>query len=116
MYKFNRELRLLTSDDYSRVFKQAHKAGSPYFTIIARDNDLSYPRLGLAVPKKQIKTAANRNRFKRLARESFRINQNNLNKKDFVVIAKKNTQYLSNDEIFKLFDKLWQRFSPPLHG
>ena len=108
-YAFPRELRLLTPEDYKTVFQQAHRAGSPYFTILARNNELPCPRLGLAVPKKQIKTAVQRNRFKRVARESFRYQQHQLPNKDFVVIVKKNAQNLSNNELFILFDKLWQR-------
>ncbi|ARC90936.1 ribonuclease P protein component [Vibrio coralliilyticus] len=115
-YAFDRELRLLTPEHYQNVFQQAHRAGSPHFTIIARNNNLSHPRLGLAVPKKQIKTAVGRNRFKRLTRESFRNNQHQLAHKDFVVIAKKSAQDLSNEEMFKLFDKLWQRLSRPSRG
>ncbi|MBD1559211.1 ribonuclease P protein component [Vibrio sp. S9_S30] len=115
-YAFNRELRLLTPEHYKNVFQQAHRAGSPHFTIIARENSLSHPRLGLAVPKKQIKTAVGRNRFKRLARESFRLSQHQLPSKDFVVIAKKSAQDLSNEEMFKLFDKLWHRLSRPSRG
>jgi len=115
-YAFNRELRLLTPEHYQNVFQQAHSAGSPHFTIIARKNSLSHPRLGLAVPKKQIKTAVGRNRFKRLARQSFRMKQHQLPNKDFVVIAKKSAQDLSNEEIFKLFDKLWHRLSRPSRG
>jgi len=115
-HTFHRELRLLTPDHYKNVFQQAHSAGSPHFTIIARNNSLSHPRLGLAVPKKQIKTAVGRNRFKRLARESFRLKQHQLPNKDFVVIAKKSVQELSNEEIFRLFDKLWQRLSRPSRG
>ncbi|RQW61248.1 ribonuclease P protein component [Vibrio viridaestus] len=115
-YAFYRELRLLTPEHYQNVFQQAHSAGSPHFTIIARTNTLSHPRLGLAVPKKQIKTAVGRNRFKRLARESFRLKQHELPSKDFVVIAKKSAQGLSNEEMFKLFDKLWLRLSRPSRG
>ncbi|NMO73935.1 ribonuclease P protein component [Vibrio breoganii] len=115
-YAFNRELRLLTPEHYQNVFEKAHRAGSPHFTIIARKNSLIHPRLGLAVPKKQIKTAPGRNRFKRIARESFRLNQHKLANKDFVVIAKKSAQDLSNDDMFKLFDKLWQRLSRPSRG
>ncbi|CCO59837.1 Ribonuclease P protein component [Vibrio nigripulchritudo] len=115
-YAFHRELRLLTPEHYQHVFQQAHRAGSPHFTIIARKNSLSHPRLGLAVPKKQIKTAVGRNRFKRLARESFRLSQHQLPNKDFVVIAKKSAQDLSNEEMFKLLDKLWHRLSRPSRG
>ena len=115
-YAFYRELRLLTPEHYKNVFQQAHSAGSPHFTIIARKNTLPHARLGLAVPKKQIKTAVGRNRFKRLTRESFRHKQHQLPNKDFVVIAKKSAQNLSNEEMFKLLDKLWHRLSRPSRG
>ena len=64
---------MLTPEHYKTVFQQAHRAGSPHLTILARSNELNCPRLGLAVPKKQIKTAVDRNRFKRIVRESFRL-------------------------------------------
>ncbi|WP_036801135.1 MULTISPECIES: ribonuclease P protein component [Photobacterium] len=113
---FSRELRLLTPEHYKKVFQQAHRAGSPHLTILARSNELDHPRLGLAVPKKQIKTAVGRNRFKRVVRESFRLKQAELPAKDFVVIAKKSASELSNEELFKLLDKLWHRLSRPSRG
>lgn len=107
---------MLTPEHYKYVFQQAHRAGSPHFTILARENGLTHPRLGLAVPKKQIKTAAARNKFKRRVRESFRLKQHQLPAKDFVVIAKKSAQELSSDEMNKLLDKLWHRLSRPSRG
>ncbi len=110
---FSRELRLLTPEHFNYVFQQPHRAGSPHLTILARNNELGLPRLGQAVPKKQIKLAVNRNRFKRLVRESFRLHKNALPAKDFVVIAKKSANDLSNEELSLLLDKLWQRLSKP---
>lgn len=110
---FSRELRLLTPEHFNFVFQQPHRAGSPHVTILARNNQLNHPRLGQAVPKKQIRHAVNRNRFKRLVRESFRLHQNDLPAKDFVVIAKKSANELSNQELSALLDKLWHRLSKP---
>ncbi|WP_439651359.1 ribonuclease P protein component [Photobacterium atrarenae] len=115
-HAFSRELRLLTPEHYKNVFQQAHRAGSPHLTILARPNGLDHPRLGLAVPKKQIKTAVGRNKFKRLVRESFRCKQADLPACDFVVIAKKSAQELSNEELYKLLDKLWHRLSRRSRG
>lgn len=115
-HAFSRELRLLTPEHYKNVFQQAHRAGSPHLTILARPNGLDHPRLGLAVPKKQIKTAVGRNKFKRLVRESFRNKQADLPACDFVVIAKKSAQELSNEELYKLLDKLWHRLSRRSRG
>ncbi|OBU16141.1 ribonuclease P protein component [Photobacterium aquimaris] len=107
---------MLTPEHYKTVFQQAHRAGSPHLTILARSNEFDHPRLGLAVPKKQIKTAVDRNRFKRVVRESFRLKQHQLPACDFVVIAKKSANDLSNEELFTLLDKLWHRLSRPSRG
>ena len=107
---------MLTPEHYKTVFQQAHRAGSPHLTILARSNELDHTRLGLAVPKKQSKTSDDRNRFKRVVRESFRLKQHQLPACDFVVIAKKSANGLSNEELFTLLDKLWHRLSRPSRG
>lgn len=113
---FNRELRLLTPEQFKYVFQQPQRAGSPHLTILAKENDLDHPRLGLAVPKKQIKLAVDRNRFKRIVREYFRTHQHKLPNKDFVVIAKKSANDLTNPELNQLLEKLWRRLSRPSRG
>lgn len=108
---FPRELRLLTPAQFSFVFQQPQRAGSPQLTILARSNDLGHARLGLTVAKKHVKRAHERNRIKRLVRESFRLNQHELPAVDFVVIAKKGIADLSNPELTELLSKLWRRHS-----
>jgi ribonuclease P protein component len=50
-------------------------------------NGLGYARLGLAVARKRIARAHERNHIKRLVRESFRLHQGGLGGFDFVVMA-----------------------------
>ncbi len=107
---------MLTPEEFKTVFKQPQRAGSPYFTILAQPNTLDFPRLGLAVPKKQIKLAVGRNRFKRLVRETFRLRQHKLPHCDFVVIAKKGASELSNEELHKQLERSWQRLSRRLRN
>ncbi|CAH0534774.1 Ribonuclease P protein component [Vibrio stylophorae] len=107
---------MLTPEHFQNVFQRAKRAGSPHLTILSRANDLGHPRLGLAVPKKQIRFAVDRNRFKRIVRESFRHHQHQLGHFDFVVIAKKSASELSNDELYHVLEKLWQRLSRPSRG
>jgi len=113
---FSRELRLLTPDQFKNVFQQPQRAGSPHLTILAKANTLNHPRLGLAVPKKQLNLAVDRNRCKRIIRENFRLHQHTLPNKDFVVIAKKSANNLTNQALNELLDKLWHRLSPSSHG
>ncbi len=53
---------------------------------------LDHARLGLAISKKKIRTAAARNRIKRLVRESFRLRCRNLSSIDIVVLAASDAQ------------------------
>ena len=64
-------------------------AASDVYQSQANDSGNGFSRLGLAISKKEYKRAVDRNLFKRLARETFRKNQDNLDHLDFVVMAKK---------------------------
>ncbi len=57
--------------------------------VIATENNLGIARLGLAISRKNIKTAIKRNQIKRIIRESFRLNQEKLEGLDIVVTAHK---------------------------
>lgn len=108
-YTFLRESRLLTPVQFKYVFEQPFRASTPEITILARKNNLQQPRLGLAVPKKHLKRAHDRNRIKRLCRESFRLLQHKLPAYDFVIVAKAGIGKLDNPTFWQTLDKLWQR-------
>lgn len=70
---FGRNKRLLSASDYRVVFSGATlRAGQNEFLLLARSNDCGHHRLGLAVAKKHVRLATQRNRLKRGAREAFR--------------------------------------------
>ena len=93
---FPRELRLLTPSQFTFVFQQPQRAGTPQITILGRLNSLGHPRIGLTVAKKNVRRAHERNRIKRLTRESFRLRQHELPAMDFLVVAKKGVADLDN--------------------
>lgn len=109
MLTFTRELRLLTPGDFSFVFNQPLRAASPFITILARPNNLKNPRMGLTVAKRYVKRAHDRNRIKRLIRESFRLQQHKLPTMDFVVIVKNGAINLDNRTLTETLEKLWHR-------
>ncbi|URL06975.1 ribonuclease P protein component [Avibacterium sp. 21-595] len=106
---FPRELRLLTPAQFKYVFQDPQRASSAQITILARINQENHPRLGLAVAKKHLKRAHDRNRIKRLCRERFRLLQHQLPNYDFVIVVKQGIGQLDNQQLFNLLDKLWQR-------
>lgn len=108
---FSRELRLLTPAHFENVFQKAVPAVSPQFTVLAKFNQLDHPRLGITVSKKRVRKAHDRNRVKRLVRESFRLQQHELPKADIVVVGKSGVDALSNKQLFELLTKLWKKLS-----
>ncbi len=88
-FSFPAQLRLKKPTDYKNVFALPVKSSNQYFTLLAVKNPLGHPRLGLAIAKKNIKRAVDRNKIKRIARESFRLQQHTLIALDIVVLARR---------------------------
>jgi ribonuclease P protein component len=72
---FPRSARLLTAADYACVFKKNQRFSDRYWTILVHTDKSMPSRLGLAIAKKRAKRAVDRNKIKRIARESFRAHQ-----------------------------------------
>lgn len=94
---------------FKQVFNQPIRVGTPQLTFLAVANQLSHPRLGLAISKKSDKRAVARNRIKRHVRESFRLNQQQLSGLDIVVISKRGVSELDDAALNKMLDKSWRR-------
>ncbi|SDU03714.1 ribonuclease P protein component [Geopseudomonas guangdongensis] len=109
---FGRDKRLLTSRHFSAVFDSPiGKAPGRSVLLLARDNGLDHPRLGLVIGKKSVKLAVERNRLKRIIRDSFRLHQQMLAGLDIVVVARKGLGDLDNPELHQQFVKLWKRLA-----
>ncbi len=105
---FDKSLRLLNSSDYKTVFDDATlKVSNPNILILARANDKGHPRLGLVVAKKNAKLAVQRNRIKRIARESFRLQQDQMGNLDTIVLTRKGIDQLDNATLQQMFSQLW---------
>ncbi|WP_263143638.1 ribonuclease P protein component [Pseudomonas alcaligenes] len=109
---FGREKRLLIPRQFKAVFDSpTGKVPGKHVLLLARDNGLDHPRLGLVIGKKSVKLSVERNRLKRLIRDSFRCNQDNLVGWDIVVVARKGLGELENPELAHQFGKLWKRLA-----
>ncbi len=108
-YEFNREQRLLTPGHFKNVFDKPSRYGSSHFTILITPNSDSNNRLGMAIAKKRVKLAVQRNRMKRIVRESFRKNQHNLPAVDIVVMVKSGIDQLDNAIINQQLEKIWRK-------
>lgn len=107
MFSFKKTQRLLTKKEYDRVFEQAKKIVASEFIILFRENNLGYARLGLALSKKMMAKAHDRNRIKRLIRESFR--QKELPAVDMIFLARQNIGKQENANINSRLGKSWEK-------
>ncbi|GGG58990.1 ribonuclease P protein component [Pseudohongiella nitratireducens] len=106
---FGKERRLLTATDYQSVFNGASfRVSRRQILILANENPSGKTRIGLVIAKKHVRLAVQRNRLKRLTRESFRHHQQLLNGLDIVMLARGGLDKLDNDAVTNMLEQLWQ--------
>jgi len=79
------------------------------FTVLYRQNGTDEARLGLAIAKRRCRLASDRNRLKRIVRESFRQQRRSLPGLDIVVINQASANQADNPMLLKSLDAHWQR-------
>ena len=104
---FAKKQRLLKPADFRGVFEQRQSAHNAHFGVYTAKNRLGYARLGLVVSKKVSKKAVVRNRIKRQIRENFRLQQDRLGARDFVIVAKAPLSEIASDTITPHLQPLW---------
>ncbi|HTN34444.1 MAG TPA: ribonuclease P protein component [Marinobacter sp.] len=106
---FPKSCRLLKPADYGKVFDDVQlKVPHRNFLILAAPNTLGHARVGLIFSKKNLKLAVQRNRIKRLVRETFR-HQRNLPALDIVVLGRQGLTSLDNQAVCASLNDLWGR-------
>ncbi len=112
---FDKSRRLLNAGDFKNVFDGASfKLGNDSFLLLARPSSLGHARLGLVVAKKNIRRAVDRNRIKRVVRETFRQYQDHLDTLDIVFLARRGLHILPNSDQTRLVREGWRRLEKKL--
>ncbi|MEM7193544.1 MAG: ribonuclease P protein component [Pseudomonadota bacterium] len=106
-YSFHRDMRLRTSTQFKNVFDRRCSIHGKFISVHGVQNPDGLVRLGLAVSRKVSKRAVDRNRVKRLIRESFRHCRNKLSATDFVVVAKPSACAALPIDVREELDGLW---------
>ena len=111
LYGFSTDVRIRCAADYKSVFDGAlFKVHQPHFLFLAKNSEQHSSRLGIVVAKKKVRRAHERNRVKRLARESFRLHQGQFNKNiDVVMMPKVGIEAIENQELHQQLDFAWQK-------
>lgn len=108
--KFSRHNRLLKPAEFQAVFRQHRRSEDCYLKVLARQNTSTKHRLGLAVAKKNCRRAVDRNRIKRIVRESFRhhvAGKASGAPMDFVVMSKAGSAIVTNAILQRSLERHW---------
>lgn len=89
--------------------KLGRRDGDALFGLQYAANDLGGARLGMAVGTRVAGSSVERNRLRRLIRESFRLHRLELPAMDFCVTARAGARDAASREVFASLERLWGR-------
>ncbi|UXI68430.1 ribonuclease P protein component [Tahibacter amnicola] len=117
-FRFPRAARLLTVADFNGLRQGSQRVTSRYFQAQYRITDGTAARMGLAVSRRVSKLAVERNRLKRLTRESFRRHRQHLVPLDILIIPRSSAVPVSSRELLDDLALLWHKLPPlkPQHA
>lgn len=112
-----RRSRLTAQAQFRSVFQQPVVSSDTCFKVLARLNDAPSSRLGLAVSRQVDRRAVERNRLKRIVRESFRGHytpEHDPQPADFVVLPRRAAVSTSNGQLRDRLARHWARIDARL--
>jgi ribonuclease P protein component len=101
--------RLRRKSDFEAAYARGRRFGNGFFAVIAYSNDIGGPRIGLAVAARTAGGSVERNRIRRIIRESFRLHQHELPAVDLVVSARARVRDASGPELHASLAALWKK-------
>ncbi len=106
---FSRQQRIRKKNDFQTLFNQPYRTGSENFLALWKKGKFSFARIGIITAKKIAKKAVDRNKIRRVIRESFRLAKNQLNNIDLIIIARHECGKLDQIALRKETDHLWKK-------
>lgn len=101
------------SQDFQKVYQQGRRYEGVLMTAFVLPNKLSHNRFGVTASRKAIGNAVQRNRAKRLLKETFRLKRSSLcgllQSYDWVINAKRRLPSLKVSAVIEEFEKLVAR-------
>jgi ribonuclease P protein component len=101
--------RLRRKSEFDAAYARGRRFGNGFFAVTATSNDKSGARLGLAVAVRIAGSAVERNRLRRIIRESFRLHQHAMPAVDLVVSAKPSARGAAGRELRASLAELWRK-------
>ena len=99
-----------SKEGFEKIFTSPdQKFSTRNILVLSKANDENFARIGVAIRKKDIKLAVNRNNIKRKIKGSFLTKALELPSKDFVVLVKRNLVG-KEVELKKELENIWGKF------
>jgi ribonuclease P protein component len=108
-FSFSRKLRLTTKADFQAVFDDAKKVNQKYLLALFKKNTKTHPRVGIMISKKNVHDASDRNRIRRIIRESFRHQQEKLKGFDIIVMGRSQCGTIENPKLKEMIQLIWEK-------
>mgnify|MGYP006290338573 CR=1 FL=1 len=105
--RIGRPLPLRGDRSFARVFAGGTRARTRLARAIAAPNGLAVPRLGMITPKRRVRRAVDRNRLRRLIRESVASHHHMLKGMDLVVTTEAGAAAADNAALRAELARLW---------
>ena len=101
--------KIRNAQQYQAVFSARKNLHSSYYTLYFQKNTLEHPRLGIIASKKNIRLAVERNRIRRIVRETFRQSKIAPNGIDIVIVVKREAKGVNRKELRECLEQLVMR-------
>jgi ribonuclease P protein component len=101
--------RLRRKSDFEATYARGRRFGNGLFGVTAFWNDKGWPRLGLAVAVRTAGGGVERNRIRRIIRESFRLHQHELPSVDLIISARARARDATRHELRAGLEALWKK-------
>ena len=101
--------RLRRKSEFDAAYARGRRFGNGFFAVTATSNDKQGARLGMAVAVRTAGNAVERNRIRRIVRESFRLHQHSLPAVDLVVSARPQARATPGAQLHASLAGLWQK-------
>lgn len=108
---FEPRQRLHDPAEFREVKRRGRKFTDAYFVVAVLGNDVPHARLGLSIATRTFGSAVARNRIKRLARETFRLQQHTLPCVDVTIAAREAAGRAPPGALRASLEQHWQAIS-----
>ncbi|HEY1726078.1 MAG TPA: ribonuclease P protein component [Steroidobacteraceae bacterium] len=112
-FGLSRTRRLRRPIEFQSAYATGRRMGNEFFTVNVKPNERDGARLGMSVAARILRRAVDRNRLRRLIRESFRHHQSALPRVDIVVGLRPGVKTADNQRLRVALQQLWHRISAP---